>query len=292
MNGRTKKRRRKAGYGNHGIITVFVTLIMVPVVAITGIMVDVTRLKMYSSQSVMAADSYGEAVLSEYDNLLKELYGLFSVTQNEEGLAAIEKLNEYMQYSFNPDGDSKGLSGFMPYKDADVELTYEAVDGLQNSNVLMTQISDFMRFRVVQELGEDFGILDALGQVQSYEKDMDAMEARNNITNSGMEALEYIQEYYQQLKKLSAYPDYMEERSDAFAGYAAVLNAIVDSGDYADYCNYLENKEAIDAACEKYERIQEQEAEEAAAEAAAAAAAAAAGASGGTSGGGTNGAAG
>ena len=70
-------RRRRNG---RGFITVFVTLIMVPVVVCTGTMVDAARLKLYSSQAAMAADAYGEVVLSEYDNLLKELYGLFSVT--------------------------------------------------------------------------------------------------------------------------------------------------------------------------------------------------------------------
>ena len=50
---------------------------MGPVVAITGIMVDVTRLKMYSSQAAMAADYYGVDVLCEFDNLLNVFYLLF-----------------------------------------------------------------------------------------------------------------------------------------------------------------------------------------------------------------------
>ena len=53
------KRKRK----NQGIITVFVLLIMVPTVVITGTMVDLARLKMCNSQAAMAADSYGEVVL-------------------------------------------------------------------------------------------------------------------------------------------------------------------------------------------------------------------------------------
>ena len=100
-----KNKKKKKRAGSHGIITVFVTLMMVPVVAITGIMVDVARLNLYSSQAVMAADTYGDAVLSEFDNLLKELYGLFSVTQNKEGLEAVDNLAETVGYSFNPTGD-------------------------------------------------------------------------------------------------------------------------------------------------------------------------------------------
>ena len=84
-----KKGKKIKRIGSHGIITVFLTLMMVPVVAISSVMVDVARLNLYSSQAVMAADTYGDAVLSEFDNLLKELYGLFSVTQNKEGLEAV-----------------------------------------------------------------------------------------------------------------------------------------------------------------------------------------------------------
>lgn len=245
-----KNRKNRRRYGNHGIITVFVTLIMVPVVAITGIMVDVARLKMYSSQAVMTADSYGEAVLSEYDNILKELYGLFSVTQNEEGLAAIEELNTHMCYSFNPNGDSKGLSGFMPYSKADVQLSYEKVEGatLQNSNVLATQIADFMKFRVIQELGDDFELLTALEQVQGAENDMAAVDARNNLTGSGLEALSKINEYYEQLKTLDAYVDFIDGRKNAFDSYSKELNDIAKSSEYDDYCYYLEHKDEIEAA--------------------------------------------
>lgn len=245
--------------GSRGIITVFVTLIMVPVVAITGIMVDVSRLKLYSSQAVMAADAYGEVILSEFDNLLKELYGLFSVTQNKEGLAAIDTLAKHMGYSFNPNGDKKGLSGFMPYQDADVVLTYEKVPGasLSDNNVLMTQIAAFMKYRVVQEALEAGGILDTLGEFDSLDSDMDAMESRNEITDSCSKALGQIDDYYQELKKLAAYPDYIEERQEAFEGYSKELTDIAKSDEYAAYVEYLEDKTDIDAAKEKYDRIAE-----------------------------------
>ena len=77
---------------NQGVITAFVTMIMVPVVVFTGIFVDISRFKFCSSQAIMAADAYAEGVLGTYDNVLKELYGLFSITQDEEALEACTKL--------------------------------------------------------------------------------------------------------------------------------------------------------------------------------------------------------
>ena len=244
-------------HGQRGMITVFVTLMMVPVVVITGIMVDFARIKLYSSQAVMAADAYGEAILSEYDNLLKELYGLFSVTQNEEGLRAVAAMADYGKNAFSPNRDGRGLSGFMPYEKADVELVYENVEGasLSNGNVLMTQISDFMRFRIVEEVLGDDGVLETLDQFDSMNADMDTMDKRNALTDSSQKVLEEIGEYYEILKKINDYPGFVETEEDRFRSYSAKLREISTGSDYADYVYYLQNKEACEAALAKKDRI-------------------------------------
>lgn len=247
------RRRRQ-----RGVITVFVTLMMVPVVVITGIMVDFARIKLYSSQAVMAADAYGEAILSEYDNLLKELYGLFSVTQNEDGKKAIETMKSYVQNSFNPNQDDKGLSGFMPYKSADVDLAWEAVSGasLSNNTVLMTQISDFMKYRIVEVLLEDDSILETLSEFDNTNSDMDAMEDRNALTDSSQEALEEISNYYSILEKINDYPAFLLVEQSRFESYSSKLTEIAAGEDYADYVEYLANKSDCDAALEKKKRIE------------------------------------
>lgn len=240
-----KKRKRERGF-----ITVFVTLLMVPVVACTGMMVDVARLKLYSSQAAMAADAYGEVVLSEYDHLLKQLYGLFSVTQNEEGLRSILDFQNYMRYSFAPAEDGEKFQGFMPYQNAEVEISYENVEGasLGNNSVLMTQIGDFMKFRVVEEVLVNTDILDTLERFDAMSSDMDAVSERNKITNSSSKALEKIGEYYDTLSCIDDYPDYLEERTYYFEGYSSELTAIYESDEYKKYVYYLEHKDEIDSA--------------------------------------------
>ena len=269
-----KEKVKKSKYHNqHGIITVFVTLIMVPVVVITGILVDIARVKLYSSQAVMVADSYGDAILSEYDNLLKQLYGLFAVTQNEDGLKALETFAEYSKYSFNPNADQKGLSGFMPYKDADVELLYEKVENasLSNNNVLMTQINDFMKYRVVEEVLKETGILNSLDEFDKMDADMDAVDARNDITKEGTDILEEIDQYYQCLKKLAHYPSYITSKQVFFEAYSRILRQIVNPAPgedmteyekYEKYINYLRNKDEIDAAHQYFNGNGEGEREE------------------------------
>lgn len=252
------KRRRK----NQGIITVFVILIMVPTVVITGTLVDAARFKLCSSQAAMAADAYGEVVLSEYDNLLKELYGLFSVTQSEDGKKAIEELAQYMNYSFSTNGDQTEFENtFLPYKSVKADISYEAVEGatLSNPNVLMTQISDFMKYRIIEEVLEESGILEVLEGFEAVSADMEAVETRDDITTDSAEILAKIQDYYNILKKINEYPSYIKEREDAFKLYSAALTEVLESEEYEAYVYYLENKEQIDAAKAKVEGYKEPE---------------------------------
>ena len=256
MFGVVMKKRRK----NQGIITVFVTLIMVPTVVITGTMVDLARLKMCSSQAAMAADAYGEVVLSEYDNLLKELYGLFAVTQSKEGIQAIKDLAEYTNYSFSPDGDGQSFGDvFMPYKSSESKVTYEnVVDAtLGNNNVLMTQISDFMKFRVVEEVLEGSNVLNVLDAFGDVSADMDAVKTREEITTECKKALEELESYYQTLKKINYYPSYISEREEKFKDYSKALTEVFENDEYDAYVYYLENKEDIDDAKEKVEAYEE-----------------------------------
>lgn len=262
-----------------GIITVFVTLMLVPMIVCTGTMVDAARLKLYSSQAAMVADTYGEVVLSEYDNLLKDLYGLFSITQSEEGKKAIEDLAAYTTYSFIPNGDKeegKGFSGYMPYKDAKVEVSYKPIEGakLSDRDVLSTQIGDFMKFRAIAEMleGDNAGMLEKLSGFENAKKDMELAEQRSQLTDDCMEAFAKIGEYYNVLKCLNDYPSYVGKAEDAMKRYTnelkGIYNADVTTSRYKyagyvhkQYRDYIANKANIDAAKKRVEDV-EAEAEE------------------------------
>lgn len=253
-------------YKNRGVITVFVTLIMVPIVVFTGTMVDLARLKLYSSLAVVTADGYGEAVLSEYDNVLKEMYGLFSVTQSEDGKKTIEKYAKQAAYAFNPNGDDGKLSGFMPYKNATVKVSHSAVEGatLSNPNVLLSQISAFMKFRAAQELlSGDNPIFEAIEQISGSSDDMNAVSQYNKLAKELSESLDCISDYYKTLQKLKAYPDYIETLSGRVTAYNNALKGEFKGDNYKKFYNYLQNKSAIDAAVAKKnngkEKLTEQE---------------------------------
>ncbi len=265
-----------------GSITVLVTLILVPTIFFEGFMVDLARIKLYSNQAVMTADNYGEAVISMYDNLLKELYGLFAITQeisqDEEVLKQLSNLEEYIKSSFHPTeneigwkhlegvqgymGLNSSREGFMPYKDADVTLSYEVVpdSALSNASILGTQIGDFMKFRIVLTLFDsDDAIFDAIEAISNGEKDAEAIEKQSELTEQAGKVLDRTREYYEILKRLNHYPDYIDGINSAYESVKSGFSTITGAKYYKTYRDYVENKEKIKDAVEKREELEDGE---------------------------------
>lgn len=228
-----------------GSVTVFLTLILIPTIIITAVLMDMSRIRLFSNQAIMAADNYAEGVLAEYDNLLKELYGVFAVTQDKEGVEAINDLREYVKTSFDPSGKimnfghlagilSKDVDGFMPYKPKEAEEGiavgkdefpyYEAVEGanLSNPYVLGTQIGDFMRYRMFKELGkseeEGGGVLDTLDSLKSIETDSEVAKKMENVMKKISAIIEKQEEFY----------DKVLDIEDEYYIYLKMLNIMYD----------------------------------------------------------------
>lgn len=259
-----------------GSITVLVTLILVPTIFFTGFLTDLSRLKLCGNQAVMAADNYGETVLTQYDNLLKELYGLFAVTQNKEGLNALDNLQAYMKTSFDPSANSinweyleavqdftgfNKVEGFMPYRSAKVEMSYEFP---QNANlgdnvVLATQVGDFMQFRIAQQLMEDnTDLLDMLEIVANMENDSKVIKKKTELDEKVDELYKKIKEYYGILKVINDYPSYRDGINTGYTLCATNIQEIYVSDSYKRFAAYKsENPEAIKSALEHREEIED-----------------------------------
>lgn len=259
-----------------GSITVMVTLIMIPTVFFTGFMVDLARIKLYSDQAVMTADNYGEAVLTEYDALLKELYGLFAVTQSEKGKDAVKTLQTYMKTSYNPSVDmiawdhlggiasplKTEYTGFMPYKDADITLSYQLKEEsrLSDPRIMSTQIGDFMRFRIVQGLGENSDtVLDALEQVQNTENNAEVIQDKNEVDDAVGKTMEKMRDYYNLLKRLQHYPDYLKTINKTYQNTKKKFDEIKNSSSFKTYRNYVDNEDEIRKARDKDEDDRDEE---------------------------------
>lgn len=255
---------------SRGSITVMVTLMLIPTIFFTGFLTDLARIKLSGNQAVMAADNYGEAILTEYDYLLKELYGLFAITQGDEAEKAkdaIVELQKYMQTSFNPASNAitwdhlAGWTGFlsgdfegcMPYKNAAIEMDYKLIDSskLSSQEVFCTQVGDFMRFRIAQEFMDDSVqnvLLDALEQGQNAEKDSVVHDAKMDFDDAVSELMEAMKEYYDVLKKINHYPEYINHINSEYEKVKKEFSDIAGSDSYSRWREYTDNKEAIEDA--------------------------------------------
>lgn len=241
-----------------GSMTVMVALIMVPTIFFTSFLVDLARIKLYSNQAVMVADNYGQTVMTYYDNLMKELYGLFAVTQNEKALKQLEVLQGYMTSSFYPNaqqidwehlaetrhyiGDKMGksgeYSGFMPYRDAELTIDYKPVDNanLGNPKIMSSQIGDFMKFRIVQCIGDDGSkILEALETVKNTKKNAEAIEKRQEISDAAGEVFDKCKTFYDALKEFKEFPQYLQNIDQKTTNFKSTYHTILDSEDYKAY---------------------------------------------------------
>lgn len=265
-----------------GSITVMVTLILVPTIFFTGFMTELARIKMYSNQALMTADNYGEAVLSDYDNLLKELYGLFAVSQNEKGKKALKALESYMATSFHPNentvswgygeavqerfGWNTRYEGFMPYRDAEVKVSYAPVEGatLTDERILMTQIGDFMRFRIAQQLlkkGDDGGdaLFKAIDNVLNTKGEAEVIDAKSKLDEQAGKTMEAAKEYYEVLHKIAQYPAFIQNINNKHVEVQRDYKAITDSSSYQLYRYYEDHADEIAAAREHAANLEEGE---------------------------------
>ncbi|MGN0638482.1 MAG: DUF5702 domain-containing protein [Huintestinicola sp.] len=90
-----------------GGVTVFICLVLIPVLMFSGLMIDFARIKLYHAEAAAASYSYADAVLSQYDEMLYDVYGLLAVTQNDEALAALDVIKEYMASAYDPASKGK-----------------------------------------------------------------------------------------------------------------------------------------------------------------------------------------
>lgn len=74
-----------------GAVTVFVTLLLIPAVLVSGTGVDLARL--YTARSILhdANQLAANSVLASYDALLQDLYGLYGVMKDDPEFAAKTK---------------------------------------------------------------------------------------------------------------------------------------------------------------------------------------------------------
>ena len=173
MKYRTKKALR-------GAITILLVIILIPMMTLSAMVVDTSRLHLAKGMVSSAGDLAMNAALANYDSVLKEVYGLFAMSQTEEELrdniydyfettlvsnniVSEEDAGDYLDqllgsvYDYLVE-DGKAAVNFLTMETD--EATFEAggAEGSQLTQpaVLKKQIVEYMKYRAPVSIGMSF----------------------------------------------------------------------------------------------------------------------------------------
>lgn len=284
---------------NKGALSIFTLFVLIPVMLFSGILIDFARIKAVQAQAASAAETYANSYLSVYDELLNEVYGLFAVTQSDDGMKALEDLKEYMQAAYTPNSvdnthltnaNALGLQDAIKrvmngsksdYSDAlqltgnafsswDTEASKPLVeenDVGKNYNTLQMQISEYVKFIGPTELLANTKIADMLKPDSAGSLD----------TEKNKNEVEQINKNYQRIKgkneidkKIGELNEHINNFYNAMAEYDETFSNYFNDDKYG-VITYVSNeqesyKNAIEAVEDAYddfksvfEKIQEDE---------------------------------
>ena len=202
----------KIFYKNNGAVTIFLILILVPVLALSGIFVEISRVELAKPLITSSADLALNTALTNYDSKLKDYYGLMGSAQKTSD--TLDVAQEYFKNCINSqivDEDyldqcwekvSTVVNNGAKLIGRDSIITTEAetisnlllleipeltVKGVDNANLsnpvfLKSQIVEFMKYRAPVEI--------VTGLFEELKNNADALE--------NLEKDKKLQEYEQQ----------------------------------------------------------------------------------------------
>ena len=158
-----KNKVRKFIKNTKGAVTVFVTLMLIPAMLVSGTAVDLARLHTARSIVQDANQLAANTVLTQYNALLYDLYALFGVAEDDPILAQL--LDEYISVSiFGEPGQDRSMGSLQLFYGSNLSLddpNFAEDKNLRNEHVLRRQIEEYMKFRapviIVKEMLELLG---------------------------------------------------------------------------------------------------------------------------------------
>lgn len=184
-----------------GAISIFLCLVLTSMIVLSGFLIDGSRTRAGETQTQAAAENSMRSALAGYNRMLKDLYGLFAMSDGSQD-SLNEEIEAYMNKTLMTElGISKEtlgeqmygyLSNFLTNSGSREDVTFlnlfdYAIDDLQSDSlynlaqteVLEKQIIDYMKYRGPRELSKDF--IDRLGMFKNLGKQSGTMKKKVEI---------------------------------------------------------------------------------------------------------------
>lgn len=252
-----------------GSVSIFLVIILVPMLTISALFVDVSKVSLSRGAAASALDLSLNTALTNYDTELKDLYGLFATAQDMDDL--FNKLEDYYRTCITSAGVSDedaqtytdqimAQLGMLAEEDetADI-LSMELMDfdvskyengSLANATILEKQIVDFMKYRAPINTGLSF--LSALQSFTALKEQTDLVEKRkayyetqSTVMQAAYDAWTHIAHYNE--AGFAQDTKYFETMESKFANYSTdytdaaekTITDLYDTNGYDTFNPYL-----------------------------------------------------
>jgi len=177
-----------------GAVTVFVTLLLIPAVLVSGTAVDLARIHTARSIVQDANQLAANSVLAQYNSLLNDLYGLFGIAEDDPILGKL--LDEYITVSvFGESKQDRSMGTLQLFYGSNLSVAgplFADEKNLRNIDVLQRQIEEYMKFRGPVVIVQD--MLELLGS-STFKED-------TGVINDKLEIESAIADIYEKYKEL------------------------------------------------------------------------------------------
>jgi len=177
-----------------GAVTVFVSFLLVPALLVSGTAVDLARIHTARSIVQDANQLAANSVLTQYNALLHDIYGVMGVEADDPILFAL--LDEYVRVSIFGEAHDKSFGTLQLFYGSDLsmeEIAFQRDQNLGDAGVLRRQIEEYMKFRGPVIIVEQF--LAALDN-NNLKEDTEIIKDKMDIDSSIADIYDKYKELY------------------------------------------------------------------------------------------------
>jgi hypothetical protein len=208
-------------YKLKGAITVYLSIILSAVILLSGVLMDIVRIKAAEVQVRRAVNSAALSTLAGYNTKLKNEYGLFALHNSNSNYLS-ETVQSYLNKNLTADmsdieskhkaynlvkgiviNDEYRKVNFIDLFDYQIEnLEATPVYNFTENEITRNQIIEYMKYRAPAQFAEDF--MDKINQAASSEKYTSAYKQKTVIEKKlgkVEKALKRLQEHINQVNK-------------------------------------------------------------------------------------------
>ena len=207
---------------NDGAVSVFLVIILVPMLVVTSLFVDVGRMHLGQAMVDSAGDLALNTAMTEFDAKLNDYYGLLGTCKSEEEIKKVsqdfykesivsaglsdEDANDLVSKLMGMFGEDIGeISDLMNLElvEDSFELKKVANSGFNNPAIVKTQVINFMKYRSPIN-----GILDLLGGVEelshqsgNIQEETELIEEKKTMCEKQKSLMELLKELHDEIKE-------------------------------------------------------------------------------------------